>query len=457
MNLAIIGNIAFDIIEQPNQKIVNLGGAAFYAGVSASLFQNVAVVGNVGEDFPLGQLKKFDIDLRFIKQWPNQKTTKFTTRFLSSDGQQRIIEDNINQLLIPTKQQLTKEILQAKYIHKCITLCRDVYETQNSKGNFLYVPDLDYIDKLETLNIDSIKLEGRRRSKQELDAVIKQIKNRNKKNFCNGYLLSVSNKQNNLFEKVNRRTKVHYQAKDAKYKIGKEDVFVVRQNNVSTEFSTTVEAEHYYCYSQITSDFNPNLFNISLHVKSNQEGQIQQIMLLNHKGEAKYFNSQEGQIQVVDFHVLKRQIQRISKNICLYRIFFTKPISGVLTIHSKMKQDLLEFLKKTYKKSRIKKRLSTPPIHNLIVETNKMNIAKKLVDQNITTIFAMQSIVDFKMIEKYTDVLKDKVIYKLPIFNFLSEDLKPYLQHLQCSRFCFNQIATGKTKTLHQIFIWILV
>jgi hypothetical protein len=260
-----------------------------------------------------------------------------------------------------------------------------------------------------------------------------------------------------LFEKVNRRTKVHYQAKDAKYKIGKEDVFVVRQNNVSTEFSTTVEAEHYYCYSQITSDFNPNLFNISLHVKSNQEGQIQQIMLLNHKGEAKYFNSQEGQIQVVDFHVLKRQIQRISKNICLNRIFFIKPISGVLTIHSKMKQDLLEFLKKTYKKSRIKKRLSTPPIHNLIVETNKMNIAKKLVDQNITTIFAMQSIVDFKMIEKYTDVLKDKVIYKLPIFNFLSEDLKPYLQHLQCSRFCFNQIATGKTKTLHQIFIWILV
>lgn len=119
MNLAIIGNIAFDIIEQPNQKIVNLGGAAFYAGVSASLFQNVAVVGNVGEDFPLGQLKKFDIDLRFIKQWPNQKTTKFTTRFLSSDGQQRIIEDNINQLLIPTKQQLTKEILQAKYIHIC--------------------------------------------------------------------------------------------------------------------------------------------------------------------------------------------------------------------------------------------------------------------------------------------------------------------------------------------------
>jgi collagenase-like PrtC family protease len=42
-------------------------------------------------------------------------------------------------------------------------------------------------------------------------------------------------------------------------------------------------------------------------------------------------------------------------------------------------------------------------------------------------------------------------------FYLTLNTLMPYLQHLQCSRFCFNQIATGKTKTLHQIFIWILV
>lgn len=61
---------------------------------------------------------------------------------------------------------------------KCSILCRDVYEVNNEKGTFLYVPDMNCINLTKRLNdIDSLKIEGRRRTERELIKVINEIKN----------------------------------------------------------------------------------------------------------------------------------------------------------------------------------------------------------------------------------------------------------------------------------------
>jgi len=58
MTLLVIGSIALDSIETPFGGTVDaLGGSAVYFSVAASLLHPVRVVGVVGSDYPLGQLR----------------------------------------------------------------------------------------------------------------------------------------------------------------------------------------------------------------------------------------------------------------------------------------------------------------------------------------------------------------------------------------------------------------
>jgi sugar/nucleoside kinase (ribokinase family) len=63
MSLVIIGTVAFDAIETPfgrTDKIV--GGAATFASIAASyLFNNIKIIGVVGDDFGKANLKKFSV------------------------------------------------------------------------------------------------------------------------------------------------------------------------------------------------------------------------------------------------------------------------------------------------------------------------------------------------------------------------------------------------------------
>ncbi len=57
MSLLVVGSVALDSVETPfGAREDVLGGSATYFSASASLLTQVAVVGVVGDDFPLGQL-----------------------------------------------------------------------------------------------------------------------------------------------------------------------------------------------------------------------------------------------------------------------------------------------------------------------------------------------------------------------------------------------------------------
>lgn len=58
MSVLVVGSVALDTIETPYGKVTDaLGGSAIYFSAAASLFAPVRMVGVVGEDFDLGQLR----------------------------------------------------------------------------------------------------------------------------------------------------------------------------------------------------------------------------------------------------------------------------------------------------------------------------------------------------------------------------------------------------------------
>lgn len=86
MGLIILGTVAFDALETPfgkTDKIV--GGSASYASLAASyLYNNVKIVGVVGEDFGQENLAKFSnrkIDISGIQVKPNEKSFFWSGRY----------------------------------------------------------------------------------------------------------------------------------------------------------------------------------------------------------------------------------------------------------------------------------------------------------------------------------------------------------------------------------------
>lgn len=76
--LVIVGSVALDDVETPQGEVHNaLGGAATYSSVAASFFSDVALVGVIGDDFPLDHvdyLKSRNVDLGGLKRIEGGKT-----------------------------------------------------------------------------------------------------------------------------------------------------------------------------------------------------------------------------------------------------------------------------------------------------------------------------------------------------------------------------------------------
>lgn len=72
MKLLVVGSVALDSVETPFGKVTDaLGGSAVFFSAAASLLAPVRVVGVVGDDYPVAQLKKVlarDVDLSGLEQ-----------------------------------------------------------------------------------------------------------------------------------------------------------------------------------------------------------------------------------------------------------------------------------------------------------------------------------------------------------------------------------------------------
>ena len=101
--LLIVGTVAFDSIETPNDSVEKiLGGAATHISISASLFNiNSAIISIVGGDFPAEYFeifKKRNIDISSLKIEKNGKTFFWIGKYAKNMNQRDTLKTEVNVL-----------------------------------------------------------------------------------------------------------------------------------------------------------------------------------------------------------------------------------------------------------------------------------------------------------------------------------------------------------------------
>ena len=101
--LLIVGTVAFDSIETPNDSVEKiLGGAATHISVSASLFNiNSAIISIVGGDFPTEYFEIFknrNIDISSLKVEKNGKTFYWIGKYANNMNQRDTLKTEVNVL-----------------------------------------------------------------------------------------------------------------------------------------------------------------------------------------------------------------------------------------------------------------------------------------------------------------------------------------------------------------------
>lgn len=349
---------------------------------------------------------------------------------------------------------------------KCIITCRDIYNVDSAKGHLLYVPDMDAINIVSQLDgINCIKLEGRRRDAKELEAVINKIKNGQESEENRGFLYGESVDKNNLFEIVNSRIKPVFRYKDL-ININTKDIFVQFKDNIPVAFTKRIKrAGAYYVYSEFKNRFDVNKKNISFELKI-EGGIVVEILYLNHRGEGKNFCIKKDGDQI-NFNIdyFSNKITKLNNRINVYKIWYKRNTDDKYTISRRMLSEILSYVKDDCKNFNYKKILiEKTPIKKLFVETNNLKVVDLLLaDEFVKPIYNIDSFTKLKNIKGTVCKYGEKIIYKLPLFNWKSEDFYRYLGSLEgkdvmFTRFSQIYLSNGikfKSKLVdYTVYIW---
>lgn len=100
MSLVVVGSVAFDSVETPQETRENvLGGSAVYFSYAASFFTGVRLAGVVGEDWPAEHtqlLRGRNIDLAGLQTVPGGKTFRWRGRYLADMNSRETKELHLN-------------------------------------------------------------------------------------------------------------------------------------------------------------------------------------------------------------------------------------------------------------------------------------------------------------------------------------------------------------------------
>lgn len=321
---------------------------------------------------------------------------------------------------------------------KCITMCRNKYLANNTISNLFYVSDLYCLDYVNYIfPIDSLKIEGRRRDTKELKAVVDEIKNHRLSKENNGFIIGSDMLKNKLYEKINSRQKVKFQF-DKNLNYDNNDVWVDIENGNYLNYTSSPSLSSYYLCTEIKSSFKPNMFNISLEIEQNN-GYTSKVMLLNAKGEAKYFyntNENKKNITLIDEFIENlREIKQIN----LYYAKYKKEHQDEkVYISNETADEIKNYILQLYPNKKSLPTSSTK-IENIIVEVTDKNIAKQLSSAGIKTILNLATNTDLEKL----DVLDygDNVYFKLPFFNFENKDLLQLCKKLENRNVVFTKMS----------------
>ena len=325
---------------------------------------------------------------------------------------------------------------------KCIITCRDIYSINSNKGHHLYVPDMNCIDLKSKLDgIDCLKLEGRRRNPQEIKEILEKINNNIFDSKSVGYLLGTSIKDNNLYEKINTRTKPFMKASDLE-NIKENDICLKYENNIPISFSQDYSDDNVmYIYTELKKSYNINKKNISLDLII-ENNLIKEILYMNYKGDGKTFFGNDKNLTEIDFNKLINLIEKNNSNINVYKIKYQRTDDKKIYINSDIYDGLIKYILKDCENRQYKIINNKLKLNTLYLDTMDLNVIDKFInDDFVKIIYDISTINNLKQIEKVISKYGNKIIYKLPVFNWKSENLMPYLSLLENKEIMFTRFT----------------
>lgn len=347
---------------------------------------------------------------------------------------------------------------------KCIITCRDLYSVNNDYGHYMYVPDMDCINlKSKLNNVECLKIEGRRRPSKEIEKVLDSINNDilSKKNV--GYLFGTKFDSNNLYEKINSRIEPVIRAKNLD-EITKNDVCIEFDNGVPLKISNDYENPNVqYVYTEIKNDYIINKKNIMIDF-SIEDNLIIEALLVDHNGNGRTFYGENNNLVVFDFKCVNAKLKSINSDINIYKIKYKRGKKSKLLISSKLLNEIEKYIIDVCKSKSINIKKNKFKFNKLFIETNNLLVIREFINnKNIRLIYNIETIKNLKNIKNIINEFSDMIIYKLPLFNWKSDDLSKYLELLNNKEIMFTRFSQiYQTKNIkfkkkyadYTIYIW---
>ena len=105
MSLVVVGSVGLDTIETPSGRVDGVvGGTAVYASLAASLFTEVRLAANVGNDFPNDPWKELETrgaDLSGLRHFGDQPTFRWSGRYSGDMNSAETLLTELNVLAEP--------------------------------------------------------------------------------------------------------------------------------------------------------------------------------------------------------------------------------------------------------------------------------------------------------------------------------------------------------------------
>lgn len=325
---------------------------------------------------------------------------------------------------------------------KCIITCRDIYSINDNQGHYLYVPDMDCINLKSKLDdIDCLKLEGRRRNPNEIKDILEKINSDIYSSKTTGYLLGTNIEENHLYEKINTRTKPFMKAKDLE-NINDNDICLKYKNSIPICFSKDyLNDDVFYIYTEIKKNYDINKKNLLLDL-SIEDNIIKEVLYINYKGDGKTFFGNSENLIEINFEKFIKLVESNNSNINVYKIKYQRMNGNKILINSNIYDELIKYILKDCENKKYITISNHLKLKFIYLDTNDLAVVDRFInDDFVKIIYDISTTNNLTSIESVISKYGKKIIYKLPIFNWKSQNLLPYLSMLQNQEIMFTRFT----------------
>ncbi len=347
---------------------------------------------------------------------------------------------------------------------KCMITCRDLYSINGDLGHYLYVPDMDCINlKSKLTNIDCLKIEGRRRNPIEIAKILDTINNNIKSKRETGYLYGLDIDKNKLYEKINKRIKPVMKAKEL-LDISPNDICIEYLYDIPIRFSNEYDNDNVmYVYTEVKKNYLINKKNLMIDFVL-KDNFICEALLVNNRGNGHTFYGDSNNLIKLDIDSFINDIEKENSNINIYKIKYKRGKTSDLFISSDLLFEMKDYILKDCAVNKLNRIKNDLKINELLLETADLSVINNFINEDkIRIIYDIATINNLKKIESVINIYGDRIIYKLPLFNWNSEELLEYYKLLEGKDVMFTRftqiyltkdIKFRKKYTDYTIYIW---